>query len=337
MQEPRRLLVRERGERDRRRVPLPSSPARVPLEELGPRGAEEEQRHRRAPVERCSRNSRRAASAQWRSSTTSTQGRRCGHRLEESPPGGERLLPATAAVRRHPRRRAATVAGEPAAARTRRRGRDRLVELRGGLLVVGLEDPGLGLDDLPERPERDALAVGQAATVSPGDEIGPVVESRAELGDEAALADPGLAHDRHELHRRLALRAQERLEQERLLVLAADERSPRSRPRAARRGFLRLARQTRSARSFPFATTGSSDSKRIALSVERMRRLVDDDRPDRAADWSRAAVLTTSPATIPSPRSGRAPSATTASPVVTAERTATRALPLGGARSSRGS
>ena len=36
-----------------------------------------------------------------------------------------------------------------------------------------------------------------------------------------------------------------------------------------------------------------------------------------AADCSRAAVLTTSPAAIPSPSAGRAPSATSASPVLT--------------------
>jgi hypothetical protein len=40
-----------------------------------------------------------------------------------------------------------------------------------------------------------------------------------------------------------------------------------------------------------------------------------------AAVWRRAAVLTTSPATIPSPSAGRAPSDTSASPVVTAIRT----------------
>jgi hypothetical protein len=36
-----------------------------------------------------------------------------------------------------------------------------------------------------------------------------------------------------------------------------------------------------------------------------------------AFDWSRAAVLTTSPATMPSPSSGRAPSETSAWPVLT--------------------
>ena len=58
-------------------------------------------------------------------------------------------------------------------------------------------------------------------------------------------------------------------------------------------------------------------------SAERMVAASTITPPTGAAPWRRAAVLTTSPATIPSPRSGRAPRATTASPVVTAARTAT--------------
>ena len=36
---------------------------------------------------------------------------------------------------------------------------------------IGLQDPGVGLHDLPERPERDAVAVWQASALSPDDEI----------------------------------------------------------------------------------------------------------------------------------------------------------------------
>ena len=48
--------------------------------------------------------------------------------------------------------------------------------------------------------------------------------------------------------------------------------------------------------------------------------LADEDGADGDADWRRAAVLTTSPATIASPWSGRASSSTIASPVLTATR-----------------
>ena len=37
---------------------------------------------------------------------------------------------------------------------------------------VGLEDAGVGLHDLAERPERDALAVREAPALSPGDQVG---------------------------------------------------------------------------------------------------------------------------------------------------------------------
>ena len=92
------------------------------------------------------------------------------------------------------------------------------------MLVVRLEDPGLGLDDLAQRPEGDALAVGQAAPVTPGGQLWPVVECGTELGDETALADPRLSDNGDELHRGLTLCAEERLEQHRQLVLAPDER-----------------------------------------------------------------------------------------------------------------
>ena len=89
---------------------------------------------------------------------------------------------------------------------------------------VGLEDAALGLDDLPERPERDPLPVGKAAALPPGHEVGALVDVREELGGEAALAHPRLADDRHQLARALLGRALERPDQQRLLELAADER-----------------------------------------------------------------------------------------------------------------
>jgi hypothetical protein len=68
----------------------------------------------------------------------------------------------------------------------------------------------VGLDDLAERPERDAVSVGQAPSLAPRDELLPlVVDVGEELGDHAALADPRLAHDRHELARAIAHRALE--------------------------------------------------------------------------------------------------------------------------------
>ncbi len=223
------LLDRERRERNRRRVALPSAPARLPLEELGSRGAEKEKRHRHAPVDEVldEFDERTVGPVEVLDHDDAGTTRR--HRLEEPAPGRERLLAthggfvlADADKRRQSRR-------EPGALRfVREETGEHHVELRCGLAwVVRLEDPRLGFHDLAERPERDALTVGQAAPVTPGDDVGTLVEGGAKLGDEAALADPRLADDRDELDRRFALGAEERLEQQCALVLASDERAVR--------------------------------------------------------------------------------------------------------------
>ena len=80
------------------------------------------------------------------------------------------------------------------------------------------------LDDLSERPERDALAVGEAASLPPADKLLAFVEPRAELPHEPALADSGLACDGDELDSALSLRAQVRVLEHRELVVAPEER-----------------------------------------------------------------------------------------------------------------
>ena len=93
--------------------------------------------------------------------------------------------------------------------------------------------------------------------MAPGDQVGPLVERRTKLGDEPALADPRLADDGDELHRRLALRAEEGLEEQRLLVLAADERRLGRGLGLTDRLRASSARQTGIGSAFPFASTGS--------------------------------------------------------------------------------
>ncbi len=73
--------------------------------------------------------------------------------------------------------------------------------------------------------------------------------------------------------------------------------------------------------SFPFATTGSVGWYSITPLVSRYVSSPTTMPLMGAADCRRDAVLTTSPASIDSPREGRAPSDTTASPVLTAIRT----------------
>ena len=95
------------------------------------------------------------------------------------------------------------------------RGRDRpeLVEVIGGerleegvellrarLAVVALQDPRRRLEDLHDRPVRDALAVREALSAVDGELL---LESSHELEQQAALADAGRADDRRQTRRTL--------------------------------------------------------------------------------------------------------------------------------------
>jgi hypothetical protein len=97
-----------------------------------------------------------------------------GKPFEEAPPGGERLHSALLAhIRALPQPdHRQEVRRHPAGVVSRYRGR-RLLELRARLLPgVGVEDPRLSLDHFTDRPEGDALAVREAASLTPVDEIG---------------------------------------------------------------------------------------------------------------------------------------------------------------------
>src|SRR5581483_9718457 len=90
--------------------------------------------------------------------------------------------------------------------------------------AVRLEDPGLRLDDLAERPVRHPLAVGKGAALAPDDQLRVVLDDAGELVDEPALADPGHPGERDELGLALLPGAREGGCQQVELALAADER-----------------------------------------------------------------------------------------------------------------
>ena len=56
---------------------------------------------------------------------------------------------------------------------------------------VGLQDPGVGLEDLAERPERDALPVRQASALAPGDERRAGVDVGPSSATIRLLPSPG--------------------------------------------------------------------------------------------------------------------------------------------------
>jgi hypothetical protein len=102
---------------------------------------------------------------------------------------------------------------------------DRALELLGGDgRGVGLEDPGLRLDDLPECPEGDRLTERQAPALSPDHEAFAFVAVRRQLVDHAALADARFADDRDELDRSIVGGSLEHALEQLALRLAPDQR-----------------------------------------------------------------------------------------------------------------
>ena len=57
--------------------------------------------------------------------------------------------------------------------------------------VVGLEHAGMGLHDLAEGPEADPVAVGQAAALPPGNQLGPGVDGANSSCRRRLLPMPG--------------------------------------------------------------------------------------------------------------------------------------------------
>jgi hypothetical protein len=78
---------------------------------------------------------------------------------------------------------------------------DGVIDLgRGDLGIVGLEDAGLGLHDLAQRPECDSIAVREAAALAPGQGGRVGLSVGEKLGDDPTLADAGLADDGDQLN-----------------------------------------------------------------------------------------------------------------------------------------
>ena len=162
-EEPGRVLVRERGERDRR-----AAPAGASFQQLRACGADDQERQLvGATGQELDEVEQRVVGPV---DVLEDQDRRVitGQGLEEPAPGLEGLPASAVQARRRVSLQAdqrAQVLGHPGAVALVGHQRvDGLGELRPRHVdAVGLEDAGLGLDHLAERPERDALAVGERA------------------------------------------------------------------------------------------------------------------------------------------------------------------------------
>ena len=92
----RRLLVRERRERERRRVQLAAAPAGPALEQLRPRGADDEQRNVRHPLDELVDEVEQALVRPVQVLDDEHERPLLGERLEEAAPGGEGLATSVA-------------------------------------------------------------------------------------------------------------------------------------------------------------------------------------------------------------------------------------------------
>ncbi len=205
-----------------------------------------------------------------------------GQRLEESAPGGIRLGSTVAAGRDRfcETDERTQVPPHPGCVGGRRQDLDdaRLQLLLHHFFAVALEDAGLRLDHLAERPVSDSLPIGQAPPLAPVDEIRVGLDVGEELGHEAGLSDPGHADERHELGSLLLSGPREGVTEQVDLLLSPDQwttRSPGQVYPHARASLERLP---------------DLDRRRLALCLDRVviavrdrlcggaiRRLVDED------------------------------------------------------------
>ncbi len=150
-----------------------------------------------------------------------------GERLEEAPPGGERLAaPVAADLLAAQADERAQVALDPGRlSGVFDRCLDGGAELGFGILGgVRRQDLRPALDHFPKRPEGHALAVRQAPAHLPDQLVGIGGGLAPELVEKPALPDSGLTHEGDELDGALLLRPGERASEGLELLRAAHER-----------------------------------------------------------------------------------------------------------------
>ena len=150
-----------------------------------------------------------------------------GQRLKETPPGRERL--ATTVTAQH---RFALQANERAKVRldpariaciVDRIGDRHPQLLRRLRLAVTLEDPGLRLDDLRQRPKGDPVTVGKTATLAPGDQLRVGVDAPRQLIHQPALTHTRNSDERDQLRDPFLADAIERIAKDGELAPATDQ------------------------------------------------------------------------------------------------------------------
>ena len=293
---------------------------------------------------RWSTKSSRPSSAQCRSSKTSTSGPLVGERLEEAPPGRERLVAPVAATPR---------LGLEADERTQvpldpvgvgAVGDERARRPRRSLLAAASAPsvsriPACAFTISPSAQKRHALAVGERAALAPEDELRVAgLDRLEELEDEPALADPGDADERDELRRALATARGRALAQERRARCSRPTSGARRRWRDVdaepRARLERLPDRDRLGLALRLDRLGARGT-RSRRSRRAVRRLVDEDAVDRRRGLQPRRRVDHVARRHALARVRAAPSATSASPVVTPMRTCELAPPRRARRGSR--
>ena len=197
------------------------------LEELRPGRADHQERQSRRPVHEVLHELEQRRAGPVHVLEDQDQRLVVRDRLEETPPSGKRF----GSLGRRPGAGGARADQEGQAGlepvplgRIFDDGLDGRRELVGGLVwAVRFQDSRLTLDDLPQRPEGDALPVGKASALSPARPLGLPVDEGAELAYQATLPYSRLAGHRDELGRTLPRGSSVEGLQEGQLVGAADE------------------------------------------------------------------------------------------------------------------
>ena len=177
------LLVGERRERERRRVQLAAAPARSSLEKLRPGGRNDEERHVGHPVDELVEEVEQALVGPVDVLDHEDERALVRERFEEAPPRREcslRLSPPSSLslAETDSASRCARPSGFVASCRRASSTaiRDLRAATRRCVLLVRCR---LRLDDLAKRPERDSVAVREAATLTPGDQLRVGLDDRA--------------------------------------------------------------------------------------------------------------------------------------------------------------
>ena len=112
---------------------------------------------------------------------------------------------------------------------------------------VGVDQPEPAADHLGQRPEGDAVAVGQAAAAVPAGRRAEPVDVLLELPGQPGLADPGRAVHGDQPRRRVSSVRVEQLLDQAQLVVRGRRTAPRGRRPAGRRRRRRRRRRPRTA------------------------------------------------------------------------------------------